>query len=238
MANTQNNTTQKLSVDGFTLKIIAIITMLIDHTGAVLFPNIIILRLIGRIAFPIFCFLIVEGYFHTKNLKKYLTRLFIFAFISEIPFDLALINHVGDYKISYLSNLNVFFTLFLGLIVVTIVDKIILNTDEKLLIKILGTCGILLCFIFSIILDTDYSAGGLCLILILYLFKTEQLKRFIFSGLCLYSFFGLVEMTGMLAFLPIGFYNGKRGLKVKYLFYIFYPLHIIILAIIRLYFSK
>ncbi len=230
--------TQKLSVDGFTLKIIAIITMLIDHIGAVLFPNIIIIRLIGRIAFPIFCFLIVEGYFHTKNLRKYLTRLFIFAFVSEIPFDLAFSNQVGNYKINFLSNLNVFFTLFFGLVVITIFDKIILNPNKKMLHKVFGTCGILFCFIISIILDTDYSVGGIGLILIIYLFRTEPAKRFILSGLCLYSFFGLIEMPGMLAFLPIGFYNGKRGINVKYLFYIFYPFHIIILVIIRLYFQK
>jgi hypothetical protein len=143
-------------ITGSTLKIIAIVTMFIDHVGASLFehymsildasgPDIcreiitsklpglwqdwmgdivavqsidLILRAIGRIAFPIFCFLLVEGFLHTRNVKKYLIRLFIFAFISDIPFDLAFFAEIG------LNHQNVFFTLFLGVSALACIDYV------------------------------------------------------------------------------------------------------------------
>ena len=76
-------------LNGFVLKCIAMVCMLIDHTGAVLFPQYRILRIIGRIAFPIYCFLLVEGAMHTRDIRKYELRLLGFALVSEIPFDLA-----------------------------------------------------------------------------------------------------------------------------------------------------
>jgi hypothetical protein len=87
------------------LKTLALFTMVIDHYGAIFQSDIIIYRIIGRLAFPIYCFLLVEGYFHTSNIKKYAARLLIFAFISEIPFDLAFFGHVG------FEHQNIFFTL-------------------------------------------------------------------------------------------------------------------------------
>jgi hypothetical protein len=76
-------------MSGLALKIVALSTMIIDHYGAIFQNDIIIFRIIGRLAFPIYCFLLVEGYYHTSNVKKYAARLLVFAFISEIPFDLA-----------------------------------------------------------------------------------------------------------------------------------------------------
>ena len=126
---------KKLST--FTLKLIAIITMVIDHTGAIFFPDQMWLRAIGRIAFPIFVFLLVEGLFNTSNIKKYLTRLGIFALISEIPFDMAF--YKARFGVDFLTDLkgatqdmqildlfirrlikhqNIFFTLFLGLLAI------------------------------------------------------------------------------------------------------------------------
>ena len=95
--------------NNFTLKMIAIISMLTDHVGCILFPDELIFRAIGRIAFPIFCFLVVEGFFHTRNTWNYLMRLCIFAILSEIPFDLAFFG-----KVFYLQKQNVFMTLALG----------------------------------------------------------------------------------------------------------------------------
>jgi len=79
----------KVGIDAFTLKMIAAVTMLIDHVGYIFFPQYVLLRIIGRISFPIFAFLIVEGFMHTRDVKKYIFRMIIFALITEIPFDFA-----------------------------------------------------------------------------------------------------------------------------------------------------
>ncbi len=132
-------------ITGNTLKIIAIVTMLIDHIGVAIFENgmlkyqdnslawvsiaNLVLRTIGRIAFPIFCFLLVEGFFHTRDIKKYGTRLFLFALISEIPFDLAVFD-----TWFYPGYQNVYFTLFIGLWVIYWYDKVFGNPIRQTLV--------------------------------------------------------------------------------------------------------
>ena len=110
-----NGMTKKVGWNSFWLKMIAITTMLIDHVGAVLLPQYPILRIIGRIAFPIFCFLLVEGFMHTHDVIRYMTRIGLFALISEIPFDLLFYGRILDG-----THQNVFFTLFIGLVMLTI----------------------------------------------------------------------------------------------------------------------
>ncbi len=102
-----------MGINSFQLKWIAVITMIIDHTGAVLFPDNMVFRYIGRIAFPIFCFLLVEGFFHTRDVRKYMLRLGLFALISEIPYDLAFRDTVLEFE-----HQNVFFALLLGVVMI------------------------------------------------------------------------------------------------------------------------
>ena len=109
---------RRWGLNGFTLKWIAMLTMLIDHTGMVLFPQYRIFRIVGRLAFPIYCFLLVEGAVHTSNWKKYVSRLILFALISEIPFDLA-----RSGQIVAADAQNVFFTLSFGLLAVIILKE-------------------------------------------------------------------------------------------------------------------
>ena len=94
-------------INTFTLKMIALIAMLCDHLGHTLFPQLSILRIIGRISFPIFAYVLVEGFFYTRDVKKYLTRLGLMALLSEIPFDL-----MASQKVLEFGHQNVFFTLF------------------------------------------------------------------------------------------------------------------------------
>ncbi len=126
-------------MNSFQLKIIACILMAIDHIGAIIYTDNDLYRVIGRLSFPIFAFLLTEGYMHTKNLKKYFLRLFIFAIIPQIPYSLAF----------GMDILNIFFTLFFGMLAILIDDKIV-NPYKKWIIII----GIIL---LSEILHRDYG---------------------------------------------------------------------------------
>ncbi len=207
-----------------TLKIIAMISMFIDHYAiAIILPlgkdytNIYnISRLIGRISFPIFSFLLVEGYSHSKNIKKYLSRLFIFALLSEIPFNM-LLGHLIDF-----NHQNVYFTLLTGLFSIYILDK---NRHD---IKVFCTT-LLIMPVIAEILNFDYGAFGVILIILLYLLKEDKLKQFIFASL-LSSY----SITAPIGFIFTYFYNGKLGKQSKLFNYAFYPLHLLILSLIKL----
>jgi len=225
-------------VNGFALKLIAVVTMLIDHVTAVLIPEgtlwYMIGRSIGRLAFPIFCFLLVEGLLHTKNVKKYLIRLGIFALLSEIPFDLAFSNKTMN--MAFLYQQNIFFTLFIGLAVIyamSIIEKkyannMILSNLFDSLVVIAG-CAI------SILLLTDYQYLGILLIVAFYLFRGNKIVLTI-AVFIVTAFLGNpLEGLGTISMLFIWLYNGKRGPQFnKYIFYAFYPVHILSIYLISL----
>ena len=118
MANSTEGMNWKAGITSYQLKWIAIVTMVIDHMGAILYPTEMAFRYIGRISFPIFCFLLIEGFFHTRNIFKYMARLGAFALISEIPYDLAFKGKVLEF-----THQNVFFTLFLGVLMMYVLEK-------------------------------------------------------------------------------------------------------------------
>lgn len=233
----------KQGLSGSTLKIIAIITMLIDHIGAVILYPLLhyqggavvtdelywlytSLRMIGRLAFPIFCFLLVEGFFYTHSHVKYAVRLAIFAFISEVPFDLAFYK-----KVTYLEHQNVFFTLLIGLLMMMAIQAIrdFVLPKMKYAINtiafILQTAIFLAAAYLATFLHTDYQFQGILAIYIMYILRFTRL----YMCLCEAILFMVLEVTAALSFIPIYFYNGTRGLKLKYVFYLFYPLHLLIL---------
>ena len=218
-----------------TLKWIAMITMFIDHVGAVVLEQIpqfelpavntayYIMRYIGRLAFPIYCFLLVEGYIHTKNPMRYFRDLMIFGAISEIPFEICFMTEVGT------GFHNVYWTLAFGLGVMMALDyakkKYTNTTWMNLLIMIVGAYA-------AEWLGCDYGAIGILLIYILYRTRDDRTKQSIFGGIAM-----LYEITGPLAFVLTFFYNGERKIKkYKYAFYAFYPVHLILLYLIRLLF--
>lgn len=225
-------------LSGSALKLIAIITMFIDHIGAAILARIIIagdaneqiyqiylmLRNVGRIAFPIFCFLLVEGFSYTRDRKKYAMRLLAFAFISEIPFDLAFSSRVLEFEYQ-----NVYFTLFIGLLTIWGLDVVrqqIVWSDVK---RSIALAAIMFAGMFAAyLLQTDYDAKGVMCIVVLYLFREWRGLQIL--GGCLA--FGWWELAALVAFIPIAFYNGKRGWNMKYGFYVFYPLHLLILYMV------
>lgn len=206
-------------INGFTLKCIAMICMLIDHTGAVLFPQYLELRMVGRLAFPIYCFLLVEGAMHTTDIRKYERRLFLFALISEVPFDLAF------YGGTSWVHQNVFFTLFFGVLAIDLAQRI----KNKLSVIII----FFLIIIAAELLHTDYSGAGIVFILCYYLLYEKKILKqlmFVLENYFLYQVG--VQLYASFAALPMLLYNGKKGPSMKYLFYVFYPGHLLILYLI------
>lgn len=219
---------------GEALKLIAAISMLIDHTGDVLFPGQLWLRYIGRLAFPIYCFLLVEGFFHTGDLGKYMGRLLLFGVISEVPFDLAFYEVIFTFR-----HQNVFWTLFLGLAAVALMNKARFD-NIYLDIFVRALIAVPFCVIAQLI-HSDYRWVGVGLIASMYLFRDFEILRLGSGAFFLVpAFTNSIEYFGLLSYLPVHYYNGKRGFShgragkiLKWIFYIFYPAHLLILAFIR-----
>lgn len=216
------------------LKIIACITMLIDHMSIFINYNTqrtlyILLRSIGRLSFPIFAFLIAEGFYHTRHAKKYMLRLLIFAFISEIPYDLAFNNQVF-----FWGNNNIFFTLVLGLLSLMIYKwnnlvgfcaAIGLGYIANITYMDYGIYGVMLIFLFYVLRFSFFAQmGGLTLIMVINV--VQRYMRYPGHSISLQAF-------AVFSAIILSFYNGEKGRDIRYFFYIFYPGHLIILAFIK-----
>lgn len=221
------------------LKFIAMAAMVIDH-GSVIFlgPETNVWRHIGRIAFPLFAFMIAEGAVHTKNKPLYAVRLLAFAVISEVPFDMAFNGTYLEF-----SGQNVYFTLFLGLISVYCLDFL-----RKKGVGFLGVITTLACSFGALFLSSDYGFMGVVVITLMYMFATVKTGvrylGFAIAGLMtsiVYIFpldFGFVpaQVYAALCVIPLALYNGKRGRRLnKYFFYAFYPAHIVILYFVKMF---
>jgi len=227
-------------MNSFEIKIIAIITMLIDHIGLFFFPHILILRVIGRLSFPLFAWLIANGAVHTKNIIAYAIRLFLFALISQIPFA-----YVNQQITPPFEGLNVIFTLFLGLAVIIVIQK----TPRKyfwLLAAIIASA-------IADVLYVDYGAVGVLSIISFYLFYNKFDKMVVSQILLLFilpylmflleifyhlhlSFYYMdsyYEFFGIFSLFFIARYNKKQGYKLKYLFYCFYPLQYVVIIFFK-----
>lgn len=229
-------------LNGGDLKLLAMITMLIDHFGAaflIFYMNIgdnrlkyydlyNIIRGIGRISFPIFIFLLVEGLFHTGNIRKYLLRLALFSLISEIPFDLAFRRQFFDWQ-----SQNVFFTLLIGLAAIALIqykrnffnNATLANQFLNYLTNILIAAAAMLLADF---LKTDYGSAGVLAILVAYRLHSSDLQMW---AVCLVLFFfsNSREVYAVFCIPFIQHYNGKKGHLPKWMPYLFYPIHLLIL---------
>ncbi|MDE2188133.1 MAG: hypothetical protein KGJ35_00185 [Patescibacteria group bacterium] len=229
-------------MSAFQIKAIAIVCMIIDHLGVFLFPQIFWLRLVGRIAFPLFAWLIANGAHYTHDMRSYLKRLFIFALISQIPFTLAT-QQISGPTIFYL---NIFFTLFLGLSAIYVIKT---QSNKWLwLISTLAAAGI------ADLVQSDYGAAGVLSIVAFYLFfeniwymaVAQMLIMGALPWLTLYilqqTFYlpleymyltSSFEYFGLLALVFIFFYNKKPGWKDGHLLYAFYPLQFIVFFLLK-----
>ena len=302
----------KKGIAGSTIKIIAVIAMLIDHVAAGLLVRYMmvkgmsiplyvvydVMRLIGRLGFPIFCFLLVEGFQKTRNIGKYAARLGLFALISEIPFDLAFSGRMLEFNYQ-----NVYFTLFFGILALWAIDFILKKDFGKVLQVLLTVLGIVmpvlyvplairsrfddyvdyvlflnldrmgktaylaLCLVVggamlvfwavyrakkgsdrawrmcacvavtfaamfaADFLKTDYSGMGVLTIVMMYLFRRNKVISML-SGCIVLVAMSLAEFTAFFTLIPVARYNGERGLKMKYFFYAFYPVHLLLIWLI------
>ena len=263
--NTMDLNKKSKGIPASVLKWIAIITMFIDHFAAGIievgviskitdYSNILtnkyyildmVLRSIGRIAFPIFVFLIVEGFFLTSNRKKMSIRLFIFALLSEIPFDLGLNNVFIEY-----NHQNIYFTLLLGFLAMWIAESIKERLKDKGIACYIVQGLVFILFMFlNTMIRTDYGAMGIFVIAVFYFLRGGNPLRRVIATLVGFSFeagMGFMRLLGLpfeipmvyLSAIPIYYYNGERGRQNKYFFYLFYPLHLILIYFIRVYIFK
>jgi hypothetical protein len=215
-------------MSSFALKIIAVVTMLVDHIGFLFFPEEVIFRIIGRISFPLFAFLIAEGFIKTKNVESYLKRLSLFAVISQVPFFF-----FESLAGNNIFSLNILFSLGLGVLTLLIITKV-----KSMPIKILGVAGILALVYF---VNLSYGIYGILSILGSYIFLKNRKAGILALSilpfletmrLFLVNIFFL-QFFAVLSLIPIYFYNGNQGPKVhRLIFYWFYPVHLAVLSLI------
>lgn len=203
---------------GFQLKLLAMLAMTADHIGAVFFPEIPLLRWIGRLAMPVLCFFIGEGLRHTRSPRRYLLRLTGFALLSELPFDLAFYGGIEW------GHQNVYFTLALGLLALWAIQS---RGMEGWLLALTAALA-------AELLGCDYGIYGVLLILLLDRFHRARSEQLAAAALLNLAFFGLQTQTLSLIALPLlWLYNGKRGRDDRRLFYLYYPAHLCVLGILR-----
>lgn len=221
----------------FTIKLYAMLFMLIDHIGMVVLNNDIRLRIIGRIAFPLFCFLLINGYYHTKNKWKYLGRMIIFAIISEVAFDVAVFSKVFEP-----GGQNVFVTLTLGLSGIILSEKV---TIPKKWMRVAIKLIIWIAIAFACeYINADYGWYGILLIGLLYFTygTSEKSKMSMAIAVLMANVINLIiskNVIQMFSILAIAYIFAFEERKVsvpkwkKTACYVFYPLHLIILAGIK-----
>lgn len=237
----------KIRLSGNVLKIIACISMLIDHAGLMFFPDLLWLRYVGRLAFPIFAFFISEGCRYTKNKLRYFLSVFILGIVCQIAYQVAYPDE------QYFGILITFSISILLIYALQFARKTLIN-GKGLLVKILAVLPFVLALIgaycFCLRYSVDYGFMGVILPLFGAIVDFKGVKGFekvdkpitrtlSFSvGLLLYYLQSTIKHLSVYALLAIPLlllYNGKRGkAKLKYLFYIFYPLHLLVLAGLQL----
>lgn len=238
----------RLQTTSFSLHIMAMLFTLCDHLWGTIVPGNDWLTCIGRLAFPIYAFMIVEGYFHTKSLKKYVCRLLIFAVISEIPFNLAM----GS-SLFYPIHQNVLWSFLISVGLIAWNEKV---KEKQIWIRILvGAAAVIIGYIGGIITFVDFYNAGILTVLVFYFFRGKKWWHYIGQAICLYyinfemlgglsyeidifgqTYFIARQGLALIALIPIWLCKGKQGYHSKafqYFNYAFYPLHLLILGLLK-----
>ena len=206
-------------VTSFVLKIIAVITMTMDHYSKIADgPE--WFSLVGRVSFPLFAFLIGEGFRYTKDRKKYFYRIFLYALVLQIPDLLSIEKYDG----------NIFFTLSFGILSLLILNNTKLNKFIKIIL-------VIIIVVSAEMLTLDYGSYGVMIIIIFYLFRENNIMTaFSFTAVNILwiSFFQMsaTQLYSIFVLPLIFLYNGKEGKKMKLFFYLYYPLHLIVLYLL------
>lgn len=245
----------KYGINATLFKLIAITIMVIDHFAAIVLEGLLrarnqvdvslytplelevfvkmsyniyylnyAMRCIGRVAFPMFCFLVVEGVCHTRKPLRYLGRLGLFALISEIPFDYGFWG-----TLFYTDYQNVLFTLLIGATIIIMVQQLGKMSSIHSFLKVAGVIGLV--FVGSVLAElgnTDYGMYGVLIIVAMYFLRGRPILQGVAAGSILLAI-NPIQMYSYLVVVLFGQYNGEKGLQKKYFFYLFYPLHILLL---------
>ena len=240
---------KKFDISASTLHIMAMICMLLDHLWATVIPGNQWMTCLGRLAFPMFAFMVVEGYFRTSNWKRYAKRLLFFAIISEIPFNL-----MYSSSLIFPFHQNVIWTLLLGLGLIHI-NELTAKKEKLWLSIVVGGLTILVGFLVGMLSMIDYYGAGVVTILVFYFFRKRTWWCLLGQILALYylnveilgGFYFEIPMgdkmipivqqgLALFALIPIWLYQGRKGIKSTYFQYIcygFYPLHMLVLYLLR-----
>jgi hypothetical protein len=221
---------------GFDLKIFAAVAMLIDHIGAYLFPDLMILRIIGRFSLPVFAWFIAEGCRHTRSIRNYSLRLAIAAVVAEPCVDFVT---TGSFAMDW-SSQNIMLTLLFGVLSIWAFQR---------LGDMAGGAAALLCCSLAQLFNCEYKWYGVVLVLLFYycnkvswqaigylilslLWKWDMLIGWITNDQLHYYWEWPHQLWGVLAFIPLALYNGKPGVRSKWFFYIFYPAHLLLIGLL------
>lgn len=223
-------------MSSFTLRLLALLFMGVDHAGLALFPAAPAFRWAGRLAFPIYCFLISEGYAHTRDLRAYARRLLLFALLSEVPFDLLIFG-----RLSSPAEQNAMFSLLLGLLSLIAADALRFRPAPL-------AAALLSLFMASMLLRVSYGWLGPALCLCFHLLRGRRITKLLAAAALLFCYTGSLLLSGVsrgwalsslfaLLSLPLlALYRGRRGPRtplLTFLFYAAYPLHLLALCALR-----
>lgn len=243
------NKGKNIEITSAGLHIMAMVFMLCDHLWGTVVPGNDWLTCIGRISFPLFAFMIVEGYFHTGNLKKYVKRLFLFALISEIPFNLAM----GS-SLFYPVHQNVLWSFLMAIGFIHWNEKAVKSGKWWKRVAI-AVISIILAYLLGIITMVDFYHAGVLTVLVFYFFRNRKWYNYIAQFICLWyinmeilggysyqlnilgqTYFVARQGFALLALIPIWLYRGRQGYHTKtfqYFCYWFYPVHLLVLGLLK-----